>query len=92
MQKFTKNTVTDPKRLLSDLDEIKANGYAYCIEEFREGVSAIAAPVYDYKGKVIAAVAVVGPKQRIQQHKVQGIAKHTIHAALEISERMGYRK
>jgi IclR family transcriptional regulator, KDG regulon repressor len=92
LQKITKNTVTDPKRLLSDLEEIKANGYAYCNEELREGVSGIAAPVYDYKGKVIAAVAVVGPKQRIQQHKVQGIAKNTIHAALEISERMGYWK
>ena len=92
LQKFTKNTVTDPERLLSDLEEIKANGYAYCVEEFQDSVSAIAAPVYDYKGKVIAAVAVVGPKQRIQQHKVQGIAKNTIHAALEISERLGYRK
>ncbi|PLR83259.1 IclR family transcriptional regulator [Bacillus canaveralius] len=92
LQSFTKNTITDPQKLRTHLKNIKENGFAYSIEEFLEGVNSIAAPVYDYKGRVIAAISVVGPKQRIQQHKVQGIAKKVVSAGREISTRMGYWK
>ncbi|WHY02700.1 IclR family transcriptional regulator [Neobacillus sp. DY30] len=91
LEKFTKNTITDPELLRANLQEIKQNGYSTSFEELNEGVNSIAAPIYDYKGNVIAALSVVGPKQRIQSHKVQGFAKKIIVAAKEVSERMGYR-
>ncbi|PLR87798.1 IclR family transcriptional regulator [Bacillus sp. V33-4] len=92
LQQFTKNTITDPQKLRTHLKHIKENGFAFSLEEFLEGVNSIAAPVYDYKGRVIAAISVVGPKQRIQQHKVQGLAKKVVSAGKEISTRMGYWK
>lgn len=90
LKQYTKNTITDPERLRSHLNEIRENGYAYSVEEFSEGVITIAAPIYDYTGKVIAALSVVGPKQRIQQQKIPSFAKKVISASQEISQNMGY--
>lgn len=88
----TRNTITDPEDLYSHLKMVRDDGFAYSIEEFLDGVNSIAAPVYDYTGKVIAALNIVGPKQRIQQHKIRPYAKKVIEAAKEISKKMGYRK
>ena len=33
--------------------QVRKDGYAYSIEEFSQGVITIAAPIYDYTGKVI---------------------------------------
>jgi IclR family KDG regulon transcriptional repressor len=90
LKQYTKNTITDPERLRSHLNEIRENGYAYSVEEFSEGVITIAAPIYDYTGKVIAALSVVGPKQRIQQQKIPSFAKKVMSASQEISQNMGY--
>jgi IclR family transcriptional regulator, KDG regulon repressor len=87
---FTKNTITDPEKLHTHLKEIREKGYGYCMEEYTEGVNTIAAPIFDYTGKVIAALSVVGPKQRIQQHKIPSIAKKVISSSKEISKNMGY--
>ncbi|MCQ6279237.1 IclR family transcriptional regulator [Bacillus sp. EB600] len=91
LHKFTKNTITDPQKLRNHLKQIRENGFAYSIEEFTEGVTSIAAPIYDYKGNVIAALSIVGPIQRIQSNKISGYAKKAINAGMEISKRMGYR-
>lgn len=91
LKKFTKNTITDPDKLRVHLSKIRDTGYATSFDEFFEGVTTIAAPIFDYQGKVIAALSVVGPKQRIQTHKVPGYAKKVISSAMEVSNRMGYR-
>lgn len=88
---YTENTITDPDELRAHLKQIKEDGYAYSMEEFSEGVITIAAPIFDYTGKVIAALSIVGPKQRIQVHKIPLLSKKVKSAASEISENMGYR-
>ncbi|ASS89954.1 MULTISPECIES: IclR family transcriptional regulator [Aeribacillus] len=90
LKRFAKNTITDPEKLRDHLKKVRENGYAVSIEELSEGVNSIAAPIYDYTGKVIAALSVVGPKQRINSYKLKAMAKQVIAASKEISERMGY--
>ncbi|WP_409304778.1 IclR family transcriptional regulator [Peribacillus sp. SCS-155] len=92
LQSYTKNTITDPRKLRTHLKKIREDGYALSFEEFFEGVHTIAAPVFDYRGKIIAAISVAGPKQRIQHHKIQSIVKKVVSAGSEISSRMGFRK
>ncbi|WP_163538094.1 IclR family transcriptional regulator [Gracilibacillus sp. YIM 98692] len=90
LKRFTKYTITNSDSLLHELKQIKENGYAFSMEEFNEGVNSVAAPVFDYRGKVIAAITIVGPKQRVSSHKIQKLAKQVIRAGLEISNRIGY--
>jgi IclR family transcriptional regulator, KDG regulon repressor len=91
LKKYTNHTITDHDKFRAHLKEIRKNGYTTSFEEFHEGVNSLAAPIYDYRGKVVAALSVVGPKQRIHSHKVQGFTKKIIAAAMEVSDRMGYR-
>ena len=91
LQSFTEHTITNPDDLLEHLEQIREDGYAFSIEELQEGVTSIAAPVFDHTGNVIAALSMVGPKQRILPHKIPVFAKNITIAAREISARMGYR-
>lgn len=90
LKKYTDRTITDPDELRKNLAEIKEKGYVYSFEELSEGVNSMAAPVYDYTGKVVAALSVVGPKQRIDKDRLKAITKQTINASREISSRLGY--
>lgn len=89
---FTNNTITNHDEFLKHLAEIRKNGYSVSKEEILEGVTSIAAPIYDYTGTVIAAISIVGPNQRIQPYKIPLLANKVMAAAEEISERMGYWK
>lgn len=54
--KKTKNTVIKKQEILVSLEKIRENGYATDLEEFGNGITCVAAPIYDYSGKVIAAI------------------------------------
>lgn len=89
-QSFTKNTITSEKQLRSNIKKIRENGYGHSQDEILEGVTSIAAPIYDYTGKVVAAITLVGPDQRIRKHKIPVYARKVIDASKEASERLGY--
>lgn len=92
LKAFTEHTITNPGDLIEHLEQIRETGYAYSIEELQEGVTSVAAPVFDHTGSVIAALSVVGPKQRIQPHRIPIFAKNITVAAKEISAQMGYEE
>ena len=86
-KKFTKHTKTTPVDIEKELNSIRENGYGFNEQELEMGISAIAAPVYNYANKVIAALAIVGPSQRFQ-----GAGKRTLIAKLlETTEQISGR-
>ncbi|WP_067726833.1 IclR family transcriptional regulator [Oceanobacillus damuensis] len=87
---YTENTITDPKRLWEELSIIREQGYADSTEELTEGTKSVAAPIRDYTGKVVSAVNVVGPIQRMKEHKLPHIAKKVMEAGKDASARLGY--
>lgn len=90
LEKRTKNTITTREQLETELNTIRQRGYAISHDEILEGVTSIAAPVRDYTGKVVAAITVVGPNQRISQNRVPIYVKKIVDASKEASERLGY--
>jgi IclR family KDG regulon transcriptional repressor len=90
LKAYTANTIHTPDRLLKELAAIKKQGYATSYEELLEGVHSVAAPVYDYTGQVVAAVTVVGPKQRMGHSKTSFFVKHVVEASNTISRNLGY--
>lgn len=86
----TKNSITDPDLLRSELKEVREKNYAVSIEELTVGTKSVAAPIRDYTGKVVSAITVVGPIQRMKEYKIQDIAKKVTEAGKEASERLGY--
>lgn len=55
---FAKSTITDADRLRRKLQRVRADGYAIATGEYGEGLVAVAVPVRDGKGRVVAAVNV----------------------------------
>lgn len=61
---YTSKTICDPTQLRQILAQVREQGYAWVAEEFEEGLTALAAPVRNATGQVIAAVNVFGPTFR----------------------------
>ena len=92
LKAYTSKSITDPGVLLKELEEIRNRGYAISTEELTEGTRSVAAPIRDYTGKVVAAINVVGPLQRMKDYKIPTIARKVMQAGEEASERLGYDK
>ena len=61
----TPETITDSKDLDEELRKVRERGFAVIRNELEPGLVAIAVPVFSEKGKVIAALSVTGPAERI---------------------------
>jgi IclR family acetate operon transcriptional repressor len=62
---YTGTTITDVAEMRSHLDEIRERGYAVNRGEWRDDVTAVAAPVLDMNGVPVAAISVSSPAHRL---------------------------
>jgi IclR family transcriptional regulator, KDG regulon repressor len=87
----TPKTNTDPRALRKALDEVRQAGYAVDDEESEVGMRGIAAPIRDISGRVIAAVGLAGPIQRLTKKDLRALAPQVMSTADAISVRLGYK-
>jgi DNA-binding IclR family transcriptional regulator len=90
--RITPRTITDPDALAEELDRVARDGVAFDIEERNVGTCAVAAPVRDQLGKVIAAISIVAPTGRFGPQERQGYAGAVKAAADELSAFLGYSR
>jgi DNA-binding IclR family transcriptional regulator len=90
LERLTTRTITDGRELERELTEVRARGYAWTKEELEVGLNAVAAPVRDGAGRVVAAVSVSGPAYRLRAATMKRVAGATVAAAEEISRRTGF--
>ncbi len=64
MRRFTKNTITDPQMLEAQLEQIAAQGYSINNQEDAVGLIAIAVPIRDPNGAIVAGLGVHAPEPR----------------------------
>jgi DNA-binding IclR family transcriptional regulator len=88
----TPNTNTDPVALLKSLDETRQAGYAIDDEESEIGMRGVAAPIRDISDKVVAAVGLAGPTQRLTKKELRRLLPQVIITADAISALMGYKR
>jgi IclR family pca regulon transcriptional regulator len=67
---LTDRTVTDPVKLTRLVGECRADGYAAVEDELAYGVVAVAVPVFDHAGTVVAALNSSGHSKRISKAKL----------------------
>lgn len=88
-EKFTSETITDPKKIKKELEHIRKRGYAVNRGERELEVAAIAAPIFNHDNKVESALAIVGPVQRFSSDREDTIAASLLQATRRISELLG---
>jgi IclR family transcriptional regulator, KDG regulon repressor len=89
--KFTSYTITDAGKLRLELARVRVQGYAVAHEELERGLNAVAAPIYDHTGQVIAAAGVAGPAYRLPADIFPQLAAQLRQITTQISVCMGYK-
>lgn len=87
---FTDRTVTDREVLLAEVEQVAEQGYAIAVDELEEGLTALAAPVRNAHGDVIATLSVSGPTFRLRDERVDVALAALRAAAEEVSHRLGW--
>lgn len=92
LERFTENTITDRRLLDEQLRAVLEDGYGFTLEEYEVGLAAVAAPIRDLDGQVVAAASVSGPTFRLNPDTIADVAATVKAAATEISQRFGQPK
>lgn len=90
LARFTDKTIVDREILKQTLAQVRGQQYAISYEEHQEGVSAVAAPIYDHIGQVHAALVISGPTYRMGPAEVKAFLEPLQQAAQDISAQLGY--
>ena len=88
--KLAPNTIQNIDHLEEELVKVVKEGYAVDVEEMREGVGRVAAPVHDDNKKIIGVLAIACPAFRLNEPgKIMEYGRLVSQVADEMSESRG---
>jgi DNA-binding IclR family transcriptional regulator len=85
----TERTITKLEPLLEELAKVRRRGFATAFGEFDPARNAVATPVHDARGQVIAALQIWGPAFRVTPRRVPELVQAAREAAAAVSVRLG---
>ena len=88
LKKLTDHTLTDPERLLNEIEIVRRKGYALDREEVERGLQCIGVPVINGNGRIVAALSLSAMTNTFEN--VTEIVKELKAAAQEVSAYMSY--
>jgi DNA-binding IclR family transcriptional regulator len=87
---YTPETITSRSALRKEIDAVREQGYAVAVDELEVGLTAIAAPIRNVHGDVVASLSVSGPTFRISDERRKELTGLVVDAADEVSLRLGW--
>lgn len=92
LKRFTNETPGTIEELRQKIAAERERGYVISRSSFEAGIVAVAAPVMDRDGKVLAAINISGPAASLDTGALEGVFKDRVcEAARRISTQLGYR-
>jgi len=85
----TERTITGLEELLGELARVRRRGFATAFSEWIEGTNAVAVPVVDARGRVVASIGVWGPAFRVTPARVAELVTSARAAAAAVTARLG---
>jgi len=93
MEKRTENTITDMDSFLKEIKKVCLDGYAIDNMENEPGVRCVAAPILDYRHKIVGSISLSGVISNVTIENIEEKYKHLVlETAYKISSELGYRK
>jgi DNA-binding IclR family transcriptional regulator len=92
IEALTPLTVTDPKRLAEELEQVRREGVARDFQGHQLGVVAIGVPVRDCTGQVVASMNVVESEARFGPVEDKAYVQALKQVAADLSYDLGYRE
>jgi len=90
-EQLTPNTITKREDFINEFGKIIENGFSMSDSEREEGVSSVAAPIFNHESKMVACITVSGPSFRILGEQLDRIIENVTKYACEISSLLGYK-
>jgi IclR family KDG regulon transcriptional repressor len=87
--RITERTITDPELLRADLARIRESGISEDRGENEIGARCFGSPIFDHRGRVIAAVSVSSPESRFDVVRFDEIPRAVREAAMAITAAIG---
>lgn len=91
LRAYTQHTITRRSELKTELAQIRTRGFSIDEQELEEGLKCIGAAVYDYSGRVVAALSIAGAALRLDKKRVSALAPLVARTASDFSASLGYR-
>lgn len=87
-ERYTEFTKTELAAVLAELDRTRERGYGRCDQEFDIGVMSLAVPIRSGAGMPVAAIGVIGARERIMLAQERGLidAMQTVCVSLAASD------
>lgn len=92
LDRLTPETITDVSTFTAELARVRSRGYATAWGELESDLAAVAAPVRDHRGEIVAALAIGAPVSRVPRDQLDACAAPVRRAAEAVSAQMGWRK
>lgn len=86
LERYTRNTLSDPSRLLTEIQRVREQGYAVDDEELLQGLVCLAAPVV-VKNRLLGAISVSGPESR--REALAGSVAQLRESAAAVAQALG---
>lgn len=83
-------TIHTRSGVLQSLAQIREQGYAVDDQENEDGARCVGAPIFEYPGRVAAAISVSAPASRLGREQVGEVAAAVVAAAEAISRQLGH--
>lgn len=90
MEQKTRRSITEPEKFLREAARVRKYGFAIDDEENADGVRCIAAPIFDARGSVVAALGTSSIIQHIDEPNLPKIVGFLTEAAAKVSREIGY--
>jgi len=82
MPEYTQNTLTSPELFSENIRHVRELGFAISIQEFEDGINAIAAPICN---QPIASISIAGPAYRLTRERMLEIGPDLLVTAKNIA-------
>jgi DNA-binding IclR family transcriptional regulator len=86
---YTSRTIVRVDLLLEEISRVRERGFATAFGEYEPAVNAVAMPVFDQRGSVVAALEVRAFGDRIPPSRVHALTERIRDAAAAITEQIG---
>jgi DNA-binding IclR family transcriptional regulator len=90
LARFTPMTITRKAQLREELEVVRRQGYSVAVDELEIGLTAVAAPIRNAHGDVVASISVSGPTFRLTADRMDDVIPLCVEAGAEISHRLGW--
>jgi len=91
LDRYTPGSVTDPRLIRERIERVRDEDVSWMEEEFAEGISSVAAPLFNAAGVVVGALHSHGPTYRFPDEALRDIIAGRVRSTAQaISASLGY--